>query len=307
MPPLPVTGHTYGGGARPPPATCHSGRRTSGRRGSPGKGAMRARPRRLSVRAAGPSAQGLHHSAQTKVEGTVGRAPPHGGRVLAPKAPDVPSNPSRAPIRCRNSDALNAPTPPPPSRGAGPQAWDGTQAPRAGGVASRGQAGISHRAGPRPGPTNRVLRRLQTERRGDGDVHSRVFLPQRCPGRWSQVTRGGAARPVRTPGVRPTITPPHTHWSQLGSCSPAEGGSRDDAGRVAAPEEATWLPAASLGTCLSGEAGRDHRGPHRTGGPSLCLQRATDRPGPRRRRRDRGWGWGEEAKGRPHEPHLRRR
>lgn len=108
-----------------PPATCHSGRRTSGRRGSPGKGAMRARPRRLSVRAAGPSAQGLHHSAQTKVEGTVGRAPPHGGRVLAPKAPDVPSNPSRAPIRCRNSDALNAPTPPPPSRGAGPQAWDG--------------------------------------------------------------------------------------------------------------------------------------------------------------------------------------
>lgn len=86
----------------------------------------------------------------------------------------------------------------------------GTQAPRAGGVASRGQAGISHRAGPRPGPTNRVLRRLQTERRRDGDVHSRVFLPQRCPGRWSQVTRGGAARAVRTPERAPPSPPTHT-------------------------------------------------------------------------------------------------
>lgn len=81
------------------------------------------------------------------------------------------------------------------------------------------------------------------------------------------------ARPVRTPERAPP-SPPHTHWSQLGSCRPAEGGSRDDAGRVAAPEEATWLPAASPGTCLSGEAGCDHRGPHRTGGPSLCLRRA---------------------------------
>lgn len=69
----------------------------------------------------GAQRQGLHHSAQTKVEGTVGRAPPHGGRVLAPKVPDMPSNPSWAPIRCRNSDTK----PPSSLMRHWPQAWDG--------------------------------------------------------------------------------------------------------------------------------------------------------------------------------------
>lgn len=46
------------------------------------------------------------------------------------------------------------PSPPPPSCGTGHRPGTGTQAPLAGGVASRGQVGISHRAGPRPGPTN---------------------------------------------------------------------------------------------------------------------------------------------------------
>lgn len=144
--------------ARPPPATCSL---TGRRAGSAPEAAGGGPAARVSGEGGGWAPAAVPPRARSGAQRAKGfTALPKGGRHRGTRGPTwragslprrlpTPSNPLRAPIRCRNGVALNAtePYPPrPPPNGAAHRPGTGTRAPLVGGVTSRGQVSISHRA-----------------------------------------------------------------------------------------------------------------------------------------------------------------